>query len=54
MAEWSREAGLSSCDLQAAGSIPVAVRSYDPPYHRGFGDCVLYVDVRIVYAVGIG
>ena len=31
--------GLSSCDLQVAGSIPVATRSRDPPYHRGFGDC---------------
>ena len=32
--------GLSSCDLQVAGSIPVAARSRDPPYHRGFGDCM--------------
>ena len=27
-----------SCDLQVAGSNPVAARSCDPPYHRGFGD----------------
>ena len=32
-------AGLSSCDLQAACSIPVATRSCDFPHHRGFGDC---------------
>ena len=30
--------GLSSCDPQVAGSIPVAAWSYDPPHHRGFGD----------------
>ena len=36
-----RGAGLSSCDLQFAGSIPIATRSCDPPHHRerGFGDC---------------
>ena len=31
-------AGLSSCNLQVAGSIPVAARSCDLPYHRGFAD----------------
>ena len=30
--------GLFSCDLQVVGSIPVATRSRDPPYHRGFGE----------------
>ena len=34
-------AGPVSCDLQVAGSIPVATWSRDPPYHRGFGDCVI-------------
>ena len=27
-------AGLSSCGLPVAGSIPVAARSCDAPYHR--------------------
>ena len=31
-------AGLSSCDLQVAGLIPVATRSCAPP-RLGFGDC---------------
>ena len=35
--------GLSSRDVQVAGSIPVATRSRDPPYHRGFGDCDTYL-----------
>ena len=30
--------GPSSCDLQVADSIPVAARSRDPPYRRGFGE----------------
>ena len=30
--------GLSSCDLQVAGSIPIAARSRDSPYHRDFGE----------------
>ena len=30
-----------SSDLQVAGSIPVVTLSRDPPYHRGFGDCVI-------------
>ena len=31
-------AGLSSRDLQVAGSNPVAAQSCHPPSHRGFGD----------------
>ena len=34
-----RGVGLVSCDLQFAGSIPVAARSRDPPHRRGFDDC---------------
>ena len=45
-------AGLSSRDLQVAGSIPVATRSCDPSHHRGFGDWSyvqiwLWLDVEI-------
>ena len=36
--------GLSSCDLQVAGSIPVATRSPDPPYHWGLGESILAVN----------
>ena len=32
-----------SCDLQVAGLIPVATRSRDPPYHRGFGNCMVQI-----------
>ena len=39
--------GLSSCDLQAAGSIPVATRSRDPLNHGGFGDFKFYVQTRL-------
>ena len=31
-------AGLSSCGLQVADSIPVAAHSCDPPNDRGFGE----------------
>ena len=31
-------ARVPSCDLQVAGSIPVAAQSRDPLYRRGFGE----------------
>ena len=41
MAEWCEEPVSHPAAVQVAGSIPVAARSCDPPYHRGFGDCVI-------------
>ena len=41
--------GLSYCDLQVAGSNPVAIRSCRPPYHRGFGECCLTWHAGLVY-----
>ena len=51
-------AGLSACDLQVAGSIPVAARSCDPPHHRGFGDrdtnTCMAVTMTLQYTVDMG
>ena len=38
MVEWS---GSRSLIPRSAGSTSAAVRSCDPPYHRGFGECVI-------------
>ena len=43
---WSGEPGSHiPRSRRMAGSIPVAVRTRDPPYHRGFGEH----DTRIVF-----
>ena len=41
---WGRRSQiLRSCRM--AGSIPVAARARDPPYHRGFGNCMVQIYV---------
>ena len=53
MVGWSGGTGLSFCDMQVAGSIPVATRSCDPPYHRGFGDCCLTWNAAIAHMTDV-
>ena len=40
-------AGLSSCNLQAAGLTPETTQSSDPPYHQGFGECDMIIDMAV-------
>ena len=42
-----RDVGLSSCDLQVMGLIPVATRSRDPPYHLGFGESDMIIRMAV-------
>ena len=45
--------GPVSCDLQVAGSIPVATRSRGPPYHRDFGERVVRFIRMVMNAIAV-